>query len=286
MKNLFILLSLALFSIKGSSQEDISTIFWNNYSVVNPAASGFDNSLHTSITHRNQWTGFGGEPKTTTFDFGYKLDKVNSGIGLFYVRDVLGQTTNNMLQVNYNYQFEFSEESKLSVGTSIGIRQVAFSNNFITPDSGGEDDFLNQPASQTKMNINFGLNYKINNLTLGFSSTQVAEAVYEKAYYSATRYYWLMSSYEFDVKEKWQVIPSVVAKTDVVSAQIILNTRAVFDNKLWVGASYNVNTSFSPMLGGIIKDKFKLGYAYGFSTSAIKQYSSGTHELALFFGLN
>ena len=50
---------------------------------------------------------------------------------------------------------------------------------------------------------------------------------------------------------------------------------------LWLGFSYRQSSSASVMFGCTLSDQFSFSYAYDFTLSQIKQYSSGSHEIQL-----
>ena len=60
-----------------------------------------------------------------------------------------------------------------------------------------------------------------------------------------------------------------------------INLNAQFNERFWVGASYRNEDAIVGMLGMNITEKLKVGYSYDFTTSELKNYSDGTHEIML-----
>ena len=62
----------------------------------------------------------------------------------------------------------------------------------------------------------------------------------------------------------------------------------MYDKTYWFGITYRMQDAIAPMLGAkFLKDKsLKIGYSYDLTTSKIKGYSSGTHEVMLGYCFN
>lgn len=73
----------------------------------------------------------------------------------------------------------------------------------------------------------------------------------------------------------------------VEGAPVSLDLSAMFllREKLWLGAAYRHQAAFSALIAYQITDQFKVGYAHDFTTTALRTYQSGTHELMLSYDL-
>ena len=49
--------------------------------------------------------------------------------------------------------------------------------------------------------------------------------------------------------------------------------------KVWLGVAYRTMDAASAMIGYLFKQNLLFGYSYDFTTSNLRNYSSGTHEL-------
>jgi type IX secretion system PorP/SprF family membrane protein len=101
-----------------------------------------------------------------------------------------------------------------------------------------------------------------------------------------------MGGYNFDISSggDWMLRTNVMAKTDLNATSLDLNANVLWNETFWFGASYRHNDAISPMLGyqsvwsgnnedNCAVNKIKIGYAYDITTSELKNYSSGSHEL-------
>ncbi len=62
-----------------------------------------------------------------------------------------------------------------------------------------------------------------------------------------------------------------------------ISLRTTYKKAVWIGFGYRSNDAFTGMLGFCFKDMLRIGYSYDFTTTDLKNYSSGTHELMLGF---
>jgi type IX secretion system PorP/SprF family membrane protein len=76
--------------------------------------------------------------------------------------------------------------------------------------------------------------------------------------------------------------PSVLIKyipNAPVEADINLNV--LLANILWLGASYRTEDAVVAMVEIQLSKKLRLGYAYDFTLTDVKDYSTGSHEIML-----
>ena len=59
-----------------------------------------------------------------------------------------------------------------------------------------------------------------------------------------------------------------------------INAIAMYNNQFWGGITYRVQDAIVPVIG-FQWNSIKVGYAYDITTSDLKGYSSGTHEIML-----
>ena len=64
---------------------------------------------------------------------------------------------------------------------------------------------------------------------------------------------------------------------------IDLSSNILLSNKFEIGISYRLNDSVSALVGFQLKNRFKIGYAYDFTTSRLGAFNYGSHEIFLTF---
>jgi type IX secretion system PorP/SprF family membrane protein len=86
----------------------------------------------------------------------------------------------------------------------------------------------------------------------------------------------------------WEVSPDVVLKPSVMlkyahnaPVEADINLNVLLSQIIWIGGSYRTGDSFVAMVEFQLTRKLKLGYSYDFTTTDVKDFSSGSHEIML-----
>ena len=95
-------------------------------------------------------------------------------------------------------------------------------------------------------------------------------------------HYFLTGGYIFDVGSDIKIEPSVLLKAVVpVPMQFDISVKTIYQNMVWLGLSYRTYDAMSVIMGYNYKNQLTIGYSLDFTTSDLKSYSGGTHELML-----
>ena len=90
-----------------------------------------------------------------------------------------------------------------------------------------------------------------------------------------------MGGYKFTINDDFDVEPSLLVKGTMQTPwQIDFNVKGYYKRSYWLGISYRSSKDIVAMLGVKVK-KYYLGYAFDYTMSNIKRYSSGSHEILL-----
>ena len=95
----------------------------------NPAATGVDENMRTSLFFRQQWLGFGSSaPRTGFLSFQYPFIDMNMSAGAIINFDQTGPVSKKGLQLTYAYKLKeiLGEDSQLSLGINAGFQQYGF----------------------------------------------------------------------------------------------------------------------------------------------------------------
>jgi type IX secretion system PorP/SprF family membrane protein len=96
-----------------------------------------------------------------------------------------------------------------------------------------------------------------------------------------------MGGYVFNLSEKLKFKPSFLGR--VVSglpATIDLNANFLIADRVWLGGMYRTGDAFGFMAQLVISNGLRLGYSIDFSTTELKNYQNGTHEVMVSYELN
>lgn len=265
-----------------AQQEPQFTMYWNNYSLQNPAATGLFNKHYASVCGRHQWLGFPGEPQTISAVYDYRLTKINSGIGINYFNDQMGFEKNNKININYSYQIRLKKGGILSAGIAVGVLQKTIDySKFIFPSQTPDPLFPNSKVTDNMLNINLGAMYKTPRFLLGFSVTQLNEKESEKLNFKNAKHCFLTCSYDISIGQRFDLKPGIYLKSDLSATQLDINLVTRYNEMYWAGLTYRMSDAIAVMAGIDIKRKYRIGYSYDYTTSAIKNHSSGSHEVIL-----
>lgn len=307
MKKIFTKLTVALAAITSVSfaqQDPQFTQFMHNKLIYNPGYAGTSQAICTNVLYRQQWVNFPGAPKTGLISFDMPLPNLPLGIGLNVMNDQIGfsKTLFARLALAYNRPIG---AGMLGVGIDGGILQQQFNGNWITPDGNNVADAsipgyqavgsssANAKLNQLTYDLGFGAYYTIpNKMYVGLSSTHLTAqdiTAGGKVKYSLARHYYLMAGYTFNLNAPEHTLtPNIKVKSDAASTQVDVNLTYMYNNTFWLGVSYRLQDAIAPMLGVRLLEKknLKIGYSYDVTTSKIKGYSAGTHEIMLGYCFN
>jgi type IX secretion system PorP/SprF family membrane protein len=283
MKKLFTIAALA-FTINLSAQQDPQfTQFFFNKVWVNPGAAGANDAICASLLGRSQWMGFDGHPKTMLLSVDMPINAINSGAGLSFYQDNLGQITTSNVKLAYAYRLKLGT-GRLGLGLDLGYLGKNVNTNFnpLTPSDPTVDGIAGQKAGSFDMS--FGAFYSNQKLYFGLSATHLTGQDFKfnnGASIAAARHMFVMGGYNWEISPDFTLKPSFLVKTDFASTQVDVNLTATFMNRFWGGLSYRLQDALAVNVGLNLWKDLRLGMAYDITTSRLNQYSSGSAEVFL-----
>lgn len=254
---------------------------------VNPAVAGTTGQLCGTLLLRQQWTGFDGAPKTGLLNGHMPISKIRSGVGLSVYLDELGQQKSTFARFHYSYHIPIGQ-GKLALGVYAGLGSHTLGRNWLARDPVADDSAI--PAngqSDSGFDLGAGIYYTSPKFWLGISSTHLPESELDDVSIQMARHYFVQAGYDWALggDDKYVLQPSTMVKSDGTSTQIDLNATFLYNKMVWVGVSYRTEDAIAPMIGYQMKpnDKsmLRIGYSYDVTTSALKNYGSGSHEIML-----
>ncbi|UPT68060.1 MAG: type IX secretion system membrane protein PorP/SprF [Sphingobacteriales bacterium JAD_PAG50586_3] len=290
MKKLFTIAALA-FTISLSAQQDPQfTQFFFNKLWVNPGAAGANDAICANLLGRNQWMGFDGHPRTMAFSADMPINSINSGVGLSFYQDKLGQISSTNVKLAYAYRLKLGS-GRLGLGVDLGYLGKGFADIGEFSPLQGNDPIVDQLAGSNAgtFDMSFGAFYSNEKLYFGVSATHLTGQNFKfddntsvaPAQFGAAQHLWVMGGYNWEISPDFTLKPAFIVKSDLASTQVDINATAVFMNRFWGGLSYRLQDALAVNVGLNIWKDLKLGLAYDITTSKLNQYSSGSAELFL-----
>lgn len=263
------------------------TQYMLNEMAINPAVAGKDNYADVRSNNRYQWVGITDAPRTYMLTLHSPLKNRNMGLGTHIYTDIVGPTRRVGISLAYAYHIKLTEKTKLSLGISAGIQQWGIDGHKLHLHDTGDDNLLTQ--YQTKIVPDFGAGLYVHNdkWYLGFSAPQLYQSPI-KLYNSGDNkgtlvtHFILNGAYKFKVNDDFKVEPSFLLKyANPTPMEIDLGARVIYQEQVWLGIGYRHHDAVTAILGFMYKNYLMIGYSYDFTTSNLKKYSTGTHELML-----
>jgi type IX secretion system PorP/SprF family membrane protein len=297
---LFILAILASTSAIAQQNAQYQQYIFNEL-IINPAYAGTKEFTNLSAIYSNQWAGLEGSPSTQTLALDGALSN-RIGLGFHLLNDKIGAQSQQAFFFSYAYRIPITEKLKLSLGIAAGASFFTLDGTKLLTDDGIVDPAI--PTSteyQPRFDTKTGLFLYTDRFYAGFSVSDLLSDVFhteDLLIAAQARHYYLTSGYVFDLSPKFKFKPSFLVKEDFAApTNIDINSFFLYNERVWLGAtarfgaeifsadnldnSLRLRNAYSFMIEYYITERFRAGYAYTHSVTALKNYPG--HEIALGF---
>lgn len=290
MKKSIVLIFVVVLNITAKAQQDpmISQYMFNGL-FLNPAYAGSHKYVTSSLLHRTQWVDFPGAPKTSllAIDGLVPTKSENMGVGLIVSHDRIGATEQTDIYANYAYQLKL-RKGKLAFGIKAGVSNYVFKSANLTIWDANDDVFTGRRTAWLPK-LGAGAYYFTEKWYAGISvPTLLAyDANHDFAFdvnssSFLNRHYYAYGGYVFKLNEQFKLKPSTLVKyLPAAPVEVDLNLNLLYRDQFWIGASYRSMESVVFMVEYQTNTRFRVGYAFDYSITKIRKYSSGTHEIMI-----
>ena len=270
-----------------AQQQPQFTHYMYNAIAVNPAYAGSRGALAINGTNRNQWVGFEGGPQTTTISVHSPLRDDKMGLGLSIMHDQAGWENFTYLYVDYSYTIQTNRDHYLSFGLKGGFSQYRIDEELFAFPEVMEDPFFQDQLNRWTPNVGAGIYYHTDNWYAGVSSPRLITNDFNKesAYVALERnHYYLTGGYIFDLSPTVKLRTSALTRYTNGSPLAVEGSAVfLFFEKLWLGGSYRHEDAVGALADFKINNQLRVGYAYEYTVSDIRPYTSGSHEVLLIY---
>ncbi len=250
-------------------------MFWNNYSNFNPAMSGFQYEKHAAISAQEYWK-FNKGLETINANYNQRIFGQH-GVGINYSGD-LTSLINNVLTLNYNYQFNFEKAGKLSTGIGIGAGRKQYKKNIY----GSQFPIVIYP--QNYFNLTLGVAYSWKSLIVGISTTNLVPPINSSLSSPFTDRVGINihAGYAVQLGENYQLTPRLFFASQNGYQLMRFNLTTTFKNKYSLGLSARSNNNFGINIGWNIKEKFRVAYMINTTFSKLNNGAGNAgHEFSI-----
>jgi type IX secretion system PorP/SprF family membrane protein len=287
MKNILLILSIVVSTSSMFAQQlpHFSQYYLNDF-LINPAVAGTKNYFEGKSTHRYQWEGITDAPRTYTLSVNGPTKNLKMGLGGYVFTDIVGPTRRTGFSLSYAYHLKLNEKLNLSLGLSAGMLQFMIDASKITLRD--PDDVLLTDGVQSDLvpDAGFGMYLYHKNYYVGFSAPQLLNSKVkffdegENPIGTLPPHFFLTGGYYYHINDDFVLAPSIFVKyVTPAPIQIEGTLRLIYQDKLWVSGTYRDKDAITVSLGYIINNSFTIAYAYDITTTNLKNYNTGTHEL-------
>ena len=290
MKKLQYIIALLLLNVTFGLAQQLPqyTQYMLNEMAINPAVAGKEDYADVRSNNRYQWSGITDAPRTYMLTCHGPLNMKNMGLGMHLYTDIVGPTRRTGLNFAYADHLKVKEDMYVSMGLSAGILQWGIDGSKLILREEGDANLLT--SYRTTIVPDFGTGayfYKKNRFYFGISAPQIYQAPI-KLYTNSpdnskiVTHLNVNGAYKFDIGEDFKIEPSFLLKwASPAPIKIDGGLRVIYQEQVWLGGAYRHNDAFTAMVGYMYKDYLMFGYSYDFTTTNIRNYSTGTHEVML-----
>lgn len=294
------LLLLAATPAQAQQQAQYSQYMNNNY-ILNPGATGVEDYIDVKLSHRTQWTGLDGAPKTYYASISSSLGKWRStpkrtirdrrrpfhAVGGLVYNDVTGPTSRTGAYASYAYNLVLTPDLRMALGVSAGMQQFAVDGqqlHFFDPTTRAAS------AASRVFDGSVGLWVYSSHFYVGVSGAQLLGNKLNFSYgpnlldagapgNSLKRHYFATAGVRVPLSDDWSLVPSVLVKSvNPAPLSLDLNAKLKYQDLLWVGVSWRAFDSAVAMVG-LSYEQYTLGYSYDAGLSELAGYHGGSHEV-------
>ncbi len=280
---------LSFIAVGGFSQQlPQYTQYMLNEMAINPAVSGKDDYADVRSNNRYQWVGVTDAPRTYMLTLHGPIKAKNMGIGMNLYTDIVGPTRRTGLNFSYAYHMKVKDDMFLSMGLSAGVLQWGIDGSKLILRDDGDQNLLSTYQTTYVPDFGAGLYFhKKDRFYFGLSLPQIYQApikLYEGAGKNSkiVNHFNLNGAYKFDLGDDFKIEPSFLVKYEIPTPpKIDVGMRVIYQEQIWLGGAYRHNDAFTALIGYFYKNYLMIGYSFDFTTTNIKKYSTGTHEIML-----
>lgn len=282
-KIIVIILTLLTVGQLYAQQEAQFAQYFDNTLFVNPAYAGSRGMLNTTIIHREQWVGFNGRPRSTTFSIHSPLKYESIGLGLTMVADETGPVKQNMFYGDVSYRLKFKNQSKLVFGIKGGLNMINIGKTSLETISENDVKLISNVRNNVNPNFGAGVYYHNPKFFLGLSTPRILEQSYDGSNSNIEkRHYFFITGGVFNLNTEWKIRPSIQAKfTEGAPLSVDFSVAGIYHDKFWLGAMYRLDAAFAAFVQYQLTPQLKFGMASEFGTQKIRNYNFGTFEVLL-----
>ena len=256
---------------------------------MNPAIAGKSMDYwEMKSNNRYQWVGITDAPRTYVLSLNGPLANRKMGLGGTLFTDIVGPTRRLGINFSYAYSLKINETYKLNLGISAGVLQYSVDGHKLILQDYSDLVLTSQYKSALLPDFGTGAYLYSDKIFVSLSIPQLynAQVKFKDTQHSDLSrirpHFYLFGGYKIDLQNNFEIEPSIMLKwRDPTPMKIDLGLRAVYRKIVWLGAYFRTRDAISAIVGYLHNDQLMVGYSFDFTTTRLRNYSTGTHEIML-----
>jgi type IX secretion system PorP/SprF family membrane protein len=259
---------------------------------INPAYAGTWQTIGFMAISRLQWVGIDGHPSTQTFSIQTPFSSENVGVGMNIVHDKIGMENRMLFNLDYSYRISMGDHTSLRFGIKGGFTNYSNPLPFYTTYDPGDPNFMTDVHNKFMPNVGVGAFLSSERAYLGVSVPRLVESkfnVSSSENFTLTDYRQLYASggLVFNLSRDIKFKPTFISKiVEEAPFQYDVSANFLFAEKFWLGAMYRSGDAVGVIAQWIFQNRFRIGYSADFTTTEVRKYHKGVHEIMLSYEID
>jgi len=301
------LMAIAVFTGVKAQQDAAYSMYMFNGLFLNPAYAGSQEVISVMAIYRHQWAGLEGAPKTVNASVHSPFRRDQYALGLTLTNDRLGLANTFSVTPAFSYRLRLKGDNRLCFGVQASFAYFyQNSTSAQLPDVNSVDNAFSLNSNLFVPNIGFGIYAYGKRYFVGVSAPHLLPAKlrgktgvsgYNTSIARMYNHYLFTAGYVFgkeasivkfrpSILMKWQKgLPKNIPQFDI-------NLALLFVERVWVGVGYRtagdgqkernyVGQSANVFVNFKATPQLQIGYCYDAEITALRKYTTGTHEIMI-----
>jgi type IX secretion system PorP/SprF family membrane protein len=272
-----------------AQQEVMVSQYMFNGLFLNPAYAGSHAYATSTLLHRAQWMQVEGAPRTSMAALDAPVMNGKMGLGFTIVHDQIGVSRDLDIAGHYAYHLKLNEKSRLSFGLRAGMSIYSARLTELVYWDQNDQVFMGDIRNQPVGKFGFGVYWYDRTSYVGLSVPTIYAAdgkitsdVGNAVDHYFTQHYYLHAGKIFPLNEVFDIKPSTLIKyLPHAPVQADVNCNLLYKETVWFGLGYRSGDAMVAMVEYQVNPQMRIGYAYDMTTSRLRNYTTGSHEVML-----
>jgi len=283
-----LLLAFLVFHLGVLAQQFPLTSFYSMQgAVVNPAEAGDRIGINTFLSHRQQWLGLDGRPKSTYLAVDGVVLKRKVGLGINLSQDNIGRNSITVIKLPLAYKKRLGKYV-LSFGLGPEIKLQGLKGD-LNPVEGISSDPVLSNKTDNGIAIDFysGVSLSTRNSYISIALNKMLGSEIGSIGLNNSPVVFFRGGFSKGLNNNIEVLPAFQVKANIKNlggAQFDLQGLLRIKEQFLAGFNFRTANAVGPTIGWqkyLPSGKLLILYAYDYPLNPINTVSSGSHEIAL-----